>query len=438
MITKSEAAETKIVLSHTIKWVFSKQNLDGGLPPYPPEENEKDHKPIVLESGTIASSDFLGVILRPFASKNGKKFLITDYTRSWDKAKVESEENHKTISIKERIVGLTDFLLNVQLSDGGFPPLGDVRWISDVSFTDATAAAVIALISIKRFIGHIYPRTEQKSKDLLISTAIGKGVTWLFEARKYSPDLNMWIWPTSKAGDSSEDKTRAFPIILSAIALNLFSDPYIYPSLRDAAKTINMNEIMESLSIIADYIHNKLKDQRWIGLKIHATSLEDLSFVNTSLAINFLVDYSKTKRMNSNEQIKLYENCFKWLTNKWLEIKRHDSFRYDIDIDRIDLTPLGFERLPPFYDATYARRPSLLFCALTLLEILEGVSRQRIEKFLKSELTTLMEILRSHPYYYEFRGKFTPAISATASIVAFLRKLLEINGYTYTLSNGGE
>jgi len=440
MISKSEAAEIRDILSGTVKWVFSKQNLDGGLPPYPPEKNEKEHKPIVLESGTLASSDFLSILLRPFiTSQKGEKILSSDYIRSWATVKVESEEDQKKMPAKERVSRLIDFLLDAQIdSNGGFPPLGDVRWISNRAFTDATASAIIALISTKRFIEHIYPNSEKQSKSCLIGTAIGKSVKWLFETKKHSENLNTWIWPASEAGESSENKTRAFPIILSAIALNLFSDPYIYANLPREAKTIERNQVRGSLSKIANYLCNKLKTQKWIGLKIQSTLEEDLSFVNTTLAINFLIDYKENESTNSKEKIKLYKNCFKWLIDKWSEVKSNGSPRYDIDIDRIDLTPLRNQTLPPFYDATYARRPSLLFCGLNLWEILEKESKQQIEIFIKSELNALVEILKQHPYYYEFRGKPTPAVSATASVIGFLRKLLEINGYAYTLSNGGD
>lgn len=440
MISKRRAEKIKHVLSRTIKWVFSKQNLDGGVPPYPPERNEKEQRPIVLESGTLASSDFLSVLLRPFIIRQeGKKILPADYIHSWVTVKAESEEDQTKRSVKERVSRLVDFLLDTQLhNNGGFPPLGDVRWISDRAFTDATASAIIALISAERSIDHIHPDSEKQTKYYSIGAAIGKSIKWLFETKRFSDNLDIWIWPTIEGGDSNENRLRVFPIILSAIALNLYSDPNVYSNLPGEAKPIEPNQIKEPLLKIANCLHNKLESQKWIGFEMHSDLEENLSFVNTTLAINFLIDYSRSESTIFKEKVELYRNCFEWLIDKWSEIKGSGSPRYDIDIDRIDLMPLHHETLPPFYDATYARRPSFLFCGLNLWEVSEGESKEWVWSVIESESKILLEILSQQSYYYEFRGKLTPAVSATASVIAFLRKLLQINGYTYSLSDGGD
>jgi hypothetical protein len=434
-----DALELERAVKQLSSWVFSWQNEDGGFPPYPSSPEIPD-APVYFESGMLATSDFLIALLRIYPV-NEKRLLPEYYVRSWKNAIIKGK------SVRQRMADAATFLIKNQLNNGSFPPAGDVFGIRDVGFTDATADAALALLTIHRSLSELFPeKEERKILESVIEKSVHKAVHWLCTTRNKTK-----IWNSGE--EFHKDKARFFPTLLAAIVLDLYAD------LVDRTLLIEQQPIAKSdlKGILEEVISLIIHEIEKGGYLPFAYSLENgekqdsiESVVNTCLAISFLsriiaetgkglgltvevlksackkaVDYIKRSR-EENERI--------LIGGKEERIRKWEA----TDKDHINLEPILDEHweIQPFYQATYARITSILSAFWDWIGATETESEKtELLKIINEELSRIHKGFEETGLFYlkEDRGEWVPATSATSMLIADLRRLLDYMQVQYTL-----
>ena len=415
-----------------IPWMLSWQGKDGGLSPYPPEF---ERSPYVRDSGVLGTSDCILSLTRAFASS---PTILDSYWKFLECTRIASKR------IKERepqtlvrcLQDAVNFLVNSQLPDGGHPPLGDIYGVRDISFTEATADAILALFSSLRCLQNIFSE-RSREKEYEVKNSIQNGITWLLFSgihaevggRKYT-----W-WNTGI--DFPKNEVRFFPSILASISLNLYIERSKELSFDDQER-ISFDTLSDYLRGVVDLYCYLLREKKFLPFKLSASDIpemkyERISFTCTSMAISFLLStiHNNTSidvSSRDNEIIEICGGAIDYLKDRRKEWEETDD-------DEIQLYPLRYKdrSVTGSYLATYLRRPSILACELDFLPYYRDSNQETIfKKGLVEEVELLIGDSNPGGFLCEKRsGEKTAAMSATAIATMLLRRLIELSGRAY-------
>lgn len=376
----------KKIIDDCIRWFEEVQIKDdpfhrGGFPPYPKN---------IKSAGTLATADVITFLRRAGIDK---KPLIDDGT---------------------------EFLLRVQIKDskeylsqnGGFPPIGDFEFITNTAFTDSTADAILALLSV-------YPRMIQEIKDAEtdeqkryleqelknISNSIDGAIEWLL--RCFDKTNN--VLPTYLIGEENiVGEKRYFPTMLAGIAFLTYID-YCNEIGIQVRHERNINIIVDKL---VNDTRNMLLGKGYISFNVEK---DKPSFTNTMLAIEFLYIYFKNVE-DKNAYEEALTKAYQWLLEGFGNIIKKgekeitDAFT-DFDKVHIDIPEIA----EGIYPATY-------FTLAPMVKLLieyppHDLAYQEMLYTLIEQLLNIVDSSNNYEFYWEYRGRKEPATSATASAI---------------------
>jgi len=367
------------LIEKTYQWLITQQNvIDGGFPPYPTYINE---------SGIIATADFVGLLFRPPSIYN---FINLEDDNALDKA--------------------VRFLLNTQISDGGFPPGGDIFNILDVSFIESTADSVIALLT--------YLRLNQ-NKHTEIELPILRGINYLLKTKRTTKSLPI-IWPSYDKSD--EGNFRLFPTIMALVALELFADISDEQLFSMTIGNTFIKKIKETISSGITLLVSFLKERRSLPFSI---SDEVLSITNTTNAVGFLISvrrYQKKIYAEKKHDIELsISNGIKTILDNVSSL-----LSQKIDVMDEEKVLLNIPGKPKEYTTTFRREVVISYLLSHIIatgEEIENIKKSNIEECLYNLLSRLLNLITSNKNFLEERrvGEFVPATSATSLFLSTIK-----------------
>jgi hypothetical protein len=364
-------------IESSMQYVMLSQNIDGGFSPYPDSRRT---------SGVLATADVLTAILRALSRDS------------------ELEDKMLNRNIAKTIMAAVTFLVNSRIEDGGFPPKGDVYVIEDVSFSDATADALLALVNVQQTIYQGSTRLAVACREVgdvdeeEISKRIADATKWL--TKYLDQKLLLPSFVLAHTGPGPHDR-RVFPNVLAGMAFSIlknrsfeFMEPY-------------RKEISRCTGQLLEEFEKTINDLQYAPFRLGKS---ECSFVNTCFVLQLLkweTDCKKEEIVNRFDR-----DAESWYAN-WEKTKSYQDYT---DLDNIDTSPIS-SRLP-FYRASYFRLPPLLS-----VEVEYKHNNACIERRV-SELLSLRGGERGSYYYYEHRGNAERALSATASAIIALAEVL--------------
>jgi len=400
--------EATRVLRESILWLFQNQRVEGGFSPYPTT---------IEPSGTLATADAITAITLKVGTnlQSLSGFLHQQQV-------VDALGSRKTLY--ERLVDAIAYLANVHNAlypDGGFPPVGDIFYLREASFADATADAILALLSSWEFLratARPAPVPEDfnalKDANALIETIekrVIAAVEWIYEHRKEHKQGIYW----TTSGYHIDTPGRVFPTWLCCLALDVYLIR-VNSGFPTSGK-LSLEELVRIRDGSVKWLLHMISNEGFLPFSTAAP--EEASFTNTSAVLRMLCAMSEHPTLIN--QRKLIQDKME-IAASWIA-QNLDAAR-GTESDDIDLNPV--RPYAPWiitrYQATYAK----LQPALWAFMVYYGEEALKNKAFQKGVEDLLLEI-RDNPFYCleERMGKVQPATSATATAIMFLRDLLE-------------
>lgn len=398
--------EANKLICGCVKWLIKKQSVgesvSGGFSPYPGT---------VKMPGTLASADFITALADVSCLRNDSE--IVTYIKYLKAVRGEDRLGNPKSALQS-LLDVISFLSKVQVEangrpDGGFPPLGDIIYISKVSFADATADAVLGLMAgwdLVSILSEDYSSNLAKLKRE-VQVRINRGIAWIIENATFNDGKVFWT-STKYHRDA-----RIFPTWLCCLALDVYLKEVDnhFPMVKDN-DVVALRKILDAgLGFLTGNLQHG-----FLRIASGDASAEE-SMTNTAHVVRLLLSINEDSksRLGADMVKGSIEQAMNWLY-------AHASKMPGTDVDQIDLTPVWSiePTVPSNYDATYSRLQAMLS---TLLDIKrENVMADPV--FIQG-LNDLVKGINDHPYYcLEQRSGPVAATSATASAIFLFRHLL--------------
>jgi len=385
----SDLEQIEATVKACVRWLEEKQIRDdpfhrGGFSPYPDT---------IKSAGTLATADVITFLQRAGIER---RQLMDDAINFLVRVQIGDDGAYRS-------------------QDGGFPPLGDFEFITNVAFADSTADAVLALLSAYRTMRSEFEdaeTTSQRKEELhgtldSISKSIEDGIAWLLTCFDVEANaLSTYVLHMQEEKVVGQPK-RYFPAMLAGIAFLTYME-----SFRQVATRVG-SEIGAIVQALAENTCNMLLERRYVPFN---TRDDKPSITNTALAIEFIHICRKNRKTVKGECEVGIRKAYQWLLGQVSELIKQEGkeltkISTDFDEVHIDIPEVSED----YYPATYF---NLSVIAKLLVEYPPAyLDYAEVLDTLMERLLSMAQLSNDHAWYREFRGREEPATSATASAV---------------------
>jgi hypothetical protein len=397
------------------------QRADGGFSPYPS---------VIEPLGTLGTADALLALVNEHLEYTPLyvEFLNTEVVGYWKQSR----------SVRERILAAIDLLIDIRSvrfedgqiphEHGGYPPIGDVFYLREACFTDATADAILALLAAWSFLRAEAPHSadparsqNEKVRPQRIQSRVKEAIEYLAKEARGEGTVGQHskvCWTNSEY--HSDLPGHVFCTWLAVLALDVYLgrvQESKFP-LPDRIETVELERLRDGGIV---WLAEIFAGQAFEHMPFNAGSKDRVSVTNTAATLRIL----KKSPSLVESTLKMEPDDFARKGKEWLDERIKEASA--TETDEIDLEPI--QRHAPWiltrYEATYATRQAVLRAYLDFF----GKDVKSEAAFAAALDGLLAELSENNGYCLEERiGIPQPATSATATAVMFLKALLAAFG----------